>query len=76
MIDLTKLVILFDAAAKCGDRDCEHCKSLFKTGTQCPLWINKDNTLEALKAVEKHLDDIWDNSSIVTNEEFVKILTE
>lgn len=76
MIDLTKLVILFDAAAKCGDRDCEHCKSLFKTGRQCPLWINKDNTLEALKAVEKHLDDIWDNSSIVTNEEFVKILTE
>ena len=86
MIDLRKLVVLLDCACHCGDRECPECRSLFgfnRDDNTCPMWHNKDNMLEALKAIEKWLDDEYDiNCQLgtkptyeVSEEEFIKILT-
>lgn len=72
MIDLNKLLILLDAAANCGKRNCEYCKEYFEIGEQCPLWINKDNTENAFHAI-MHYMEIPDSTE-VTEDEFLMIL--
>ena len=73
-VDLNQLVILLDAARSCGESDCEMCKHIFNSGDQCPLWINKENSFNALQAIEKYLDDEYDKTEKVRGDKLVKIL--
>ena len=74
-VNLNQLAMLLDAAAQCGNRQCNSCKELFNSEESCPLWLNKENSLEALKAIEKYLDDKYDKEEEIRGETLVKILT-
>ena len=74
-INLPLLCILLDAAAHCGDRECDECKKMFKTyPLDCPMWLNKENTMAALKAIEFYLDSKYDHDEKVRGDKLVKIL--
>ena len=87
MIDLQKLVTTLDAIYNCHKKEsCNACRSLYKIDPEeavCTAWVNKDNTLEALKAIERWLDTEYDiNQALgtkpryeVNEEEFMRIIS-
>ena len=85
MVDLRKLVGVLDAVYNCDNRNCLDCRKLYgikPTENRCPIWENKENVLEALKVLEKWLDDEYDiNCQLgtkptyeVSEKEFMNIL--